>query len=338
MNIELVSASKIKAFEKNAKIHDETQVNNVKESIRQFGMIQPLVVDKNNVLIIGHCRFKACKALGMKEVPCVKAENLTQEQVDKLRLLDNKLNESEWDFDLLADSLEDIDMSEFDIDWGFEYEDEFDTGYYGDERERTYNSVNLKDFDPDRASNFYDIPLLEPCNHIPSGLIGFNYAKTSKEYDKGIHFFIDDYQFERIWNEPEINIERLKNFDCVLTPDFSLYMDMPMAMKIWNVYRSRLIGQACQDVGLNVIPTLSWAEPETYDFCFETIPKHATVAVSTVGCMRDKQAKSIWLDGMSKAIEITEPKTILCYGSKIDYDFEGVDVKWFNAREFKKEE
>ena len=72
-------------------------------------------------------------------------------------------------------------------------------------------------------------------------------------------FFIDDYQFERVWNDPYTYIERLREFPCALTSDFSLYLDMPMAMKIWNVYRSRLIGQMMQDADIVVIPTLSWA-------------------------------------------------------------------------------
>lgn len=88
------------------------------ESIKQFGFVQPIVVDKDNVVIIGHCRLIAAKRLKMREVDCVRAENLTQEQVDKLRLLDNKLNESDWDFDLLLEDIPELDFSDFDIDWG----------------------------------------------------------------------------------------------------------------------------------------------------------------------------------------------------------------------------
>lgn len=118
MNIENVNISKLKPYEKNAKKHDETQINNVAESIKQFGMVQPIVVDKDNVVIIGHCRLEACKKLKFKEVPCVRADDLTEEQVNKLRLVDNKLNESEWDFDLLSEELLDLDMSGFELDWG----------------------------------------------------------------------------------------------------------------------------------------------------------------------------------------------------------------------------
>lgn len=124
MNVEMMAVKDIKPFERNAKKHDETQIKNVMESIKQFGMAQPLAVDKDNVLIIGHCRLIACKRLKMDKVPVVKMDELTQEQVDKLRLLDNKLNESEWDFDLLAEDIPTLDFSDFDIDWELPEEQE----------------------------------------------------------------------------------------------------------------------------------------------------------------------------------------------------------------------
>lgn len=118
MEIVNIKIKELKPYEKNAKKHDKTQIDNVAESIKQFGMVQPIVVDKDNVVIIGHCRLDACKKLKYKEVPCVKADELSEEQVAKLRLLDNKLNESDWDFDLLGDELLDLDMSDFELDWG----------------------------------------------------------------------------------------------------------------------------------------------------------------------------------------------------------------------------
>ena len=119
MKITEISVDKIVPFERNAKKHDETQIKNVAESIKQFGFAQPLVVDKDNVLIIGHCRLLAAKELGLDKVPVLKMADLTQEQVDKLRLLDNKLNESEWDIELLAEDIPQLDFSDFDLDWGF---------------------------------------------------------------------------------------------------------------------------------------------------------------------------------------------------------------------------
>ena len=123
MNIEQMKVADIKPYSKNAKMHDKVQIDNVAESIRQFGFAQPLVVDKDNNLIIGHCRLIASKKLHLRTVPVVRMTELTEEQVNKLRLLDNKLNESDWDFNLLIDEVAQLDFDGFDLDWGIELDD-----------------------------------------------------------------------------------------------------------------------------------------------------------------------------------------------------------------------
>ncbi len=145
-------------------------------------------------------------------------------------------------------------------------------------------------------------------------LYGFNYAKTSENKNVGIHFYLDDYQFERLWNNPAEYIDILKQYNCIFSPDFSLYMDMPMPMKIWNIYRSRVLGQYYQEQGIKVIPTISWAEKETYEFCFEGIPKGSIVSISTIGVKRNKEALKIWQDGVTEMIKRIEPSIILIYG------------------------
>ena len=124
MNIKEKNIKDIKMYKNNAKKHDKTQINNVAESINQFGFVQPIVIDKNNEIVIGHCRYEAAKKLKMKEVPCVCVEDLTEEQVKALRIVDNKSNESEWDFDILPDELTELDLSDFDFDFGIEDEEE----------------------------------------------------------------------------------------------------------------------------------------------------------------------------------------------------------------------
>ena len=117
MEIEYIPISDIKPFPRNAKKHDEKQIKNVAESIKQFGFAQPLVVDRDNVVIIGHCRLLASQRLNMETVPVVRMDELSPDQVDKLRLLDNKLNESEWEIDLLSEDIPELDFEGFDIDW-----------------------------------------------------------------------------------------------------------------------------------------------------------------------------------------------------------------------------
>lgn len=109
----------IKPYPKNAKKHDQTQISNVAQSIKEFGFVQPIVVDKNNVIIIGHCRYLALIKLGYEEIPddWVKKVDLSETDAERLRLLDNKTNESEWDTDLLSELVPDLDFSMFDLDW-----------------------------------------------------------------------------------------------------------------------------------------------------------------------------------------------------------------------------
>ena len=110
--------AEITPYANNAKKHSRQQINNVAESIKQYGFVQPIVIDRNGVIVIGHCRALAAQKLGMAEVPCVCVDDLTPEQVNALRLVDNKSNESDWDFDLLKDELPELDLSAFDFDWG----------------------------------------------------------------------------------------------------------------------------------------------------------------------------------------------------------------------------
>ena len=113
MKVENRKLDEIAPYKKNAKKHDKTQINNVAESIRQYGFVQPIVVDRDGVIVIGHCRALAAQKLGMEEVPCVCVDDLTEEQVKALRIVDNKSNESEWDFDFLAEELADLDLTDF---------------------------------------------------------------------------------------------------------------------------------------------------------------------------------------------------------------------------------
>ena len=102
---------------------NDTAVDKVANSIKEFGFRVPIVVDADNVIVAGHTRLKAAKKLGLKTVPCVVADDLTEDQIKAYRLADNKVSElAEWDFELLDLELDDIelDMSQF----GFEIEDE----------------------------------------------------------------------------------------------------------------------------------------------------------------------------------------------------------------------
>ena len=343
LKIEYVDIKSIKPYHRNARHNDGEATEKVAASIKAFGFQQPILVDDNNIIITGHTRLKAALSLGMDKVPIAHAVNLTDEQIKAYRLADNRVAEySNWDKELLNIELaefETIDMSQFGFDLsvtGLDFgEDnpesepiEEDTEDF--HRDTTINQYNLFDYDDTRTEGKYDMPVLEGVDHIPNKLQGFNYVLNKPDHEAGVHFFLDDYQFERIWQRPDFYIEKLTDFDCVLTPDFSLYLDMPIAMQVWNIYRSRLIGQIMQDYGMTVIPTVSWAYKSSFDFCFDGLPGDATLAISTIGVKQNKEQFQIWVDGMDEMIERLSPKRIIVYGGQVDYEYKDIDVVYFD--------
>ena len=333
MNVIEFNIKDIKPYEKNPRKNDEA-VKYVAESIKQFGFKVPIVIDKNNVIVAGHTRHKAAKELGLQKVPCIIADDLTEEQIKAFRLADNKVSEAaEWDFELLSEELDDLidfDMSDFGFEIPEDEEDQEEPKH--NERERTDNAYNLDEYDGDNVEGFYQMPVIEPCSYIPKDLIGFNYALTSNSKESGIHFYVDDYQFERVWNQPQFYLDKLAEFDCMLTPDFSLYKEMPIAMKIWNTYRSRLIGQMAQRLGIVVIPTVSWCEEDTFEFCFDGLPKRSTLSISTIGVKKDDYNFSLWKAGVDEMIKRLQPRTLLIYGGKVDYDFGNIKTVYFENK------
>ena len=124
MKIVYLPPGELTPYAKNAKKHPDNQVEYIANSIKEFGFRQPVVVDENNVIVIGHGRVMAAKKLGLDSVPVVRADDLTEEQIKALRLADNKTNESEWDFGLLDSELVDLAL-DFDMaDFGFDSVDE----------------------------------------------------------------------------------------------------------------------------------------------------------------------------------------------------------------------
>ena len=118
MQIEYVDINSIKPYENNPR-HNEEAIPYVMNSIKEFGFKVPIILDKNNVIIAGHTRLESAKRLGMKEVPIIHADDLTEEQVKAFRLADNKVSEkAQWNIELLEEELADLDIDM--SDYGFE--------------------------------------------------------------------------------------------------------------------------------------------------------------------------------------------------------------------------
>lgn len=184
---------------------------------------------------------------------------------------------------------------------------------------RCYQNCEKKMFE---GVGEYQFPAIAPIDMDVEGcpLVGFNYAKTEKKpEEKIVHFFLDDYQFERVWNNPDIYLSVLRRFKAVLSPDFSLYLDFPKTIQIYNNYRRQWCGAYWQEYGINVIPTVRWSDEASYEWCFDGIPKHSLVCISTVGGIKEKGVREKWLAGYHKALEVLEPSHILFYGKVFDF-------------------
>ena len=117
-NIVYKPIKELKPYKKNAKKHPKTQVEQIANSIKEFGFTQPVLIDKDNNVVAGHGRVLGAKKAGLKEVPTLCLDDLTEEQIKAYRLVDNKLNESGWDDGLLKQSLEEIEEINMDL-FGF---------------------------------------------------------------------------------------------------------------------------------------------------------------------------------------------------------------------------
>ena len=252
---------KIIPYKRNAR-HNEKAIPKVAESIREFGLRGTIGLEspENPVIVFGHTRVAACKSLGWNEIPDEKIEycdDLSPEQIKAFRIADNKTGDiATYNKSMLREevrSLKDFDMSRFGIDFKSKRLE------YGAERLKTDRAYNL-DIVNRNSCGRDGFPILAPEDIRPEGVQGFNYAKSTPAADKhgkACHFFIDDYQFERLWTSPRKYVDILRPYECVLTPDFSLYMDMPDPMQAWNHYRALALGHFWQDQGLKVVPTLS---------------------------------------------------------------------------------
>lgn len=168
----------------------------------------------------------------------------------------------------------------------------------------------------------YDIPEC-PCTieNTPKDLIAYSDIKAETNYEAFAHFYIDDYKFNSVWTHPQKALEKFKRCAGVITPDFSTYQDMPKVFKIFNTYRMRAVGYWLSKLGIPVINNVRWGTSESYDYCFDGIPKNSIVSIGTVGCIKEKCNWQRFSEGLAELVQRLTPKTILVYGSAQDKFF-----------------
>lgn len=154
---------------------------------------------------------------------------------------------------------------------------------------------------------------LENINLIACSDTKSNDCEENKK--NGVHFFVDDYRFNGIYDNPERTLNKYSQYKFLLFPDFSTYADMDLWRQLESVAKNRWVGAYWQSKGLTVIPTITWSNARSFDFCFDGVEKNSIVAIGMIGCKREKNA---FLRGYNTMIEKIEPSTVICFGHPFD--------------------
>ena len=178
---------------------------------------------------------------------------------------------------------------------------------------RNGHNLELGSFE---LSGEYGIPVLRPVQldaHLT--WIRFNHALREPQRERyGVHFFIDDYLFQRAWHYPPRYALFLRSFPAVMTPDFSMFADYPRAVQIYNHWRKHQLGAYWQQTGMTVIPSIGWIGRDSYSWCFDGEPVGGTVAVSSVGTQKSKEGRRLFLDGYNEMMARLMPSKIIFFG------------------------
>lgn len=190
----------------------------------------------------------------------------------------------------------------------------------------------------------FNIPIIKPMISLPTieKWDMFETARLQKQQpsvpayidyrqDYGVHFFQDDHKFEIVWQKPRKHLEKLKLYGCVLSPDFSMYTDFPIAVQIMQHYKKHWVARFWQEEGLAVIPTICWSTPESYDWCFDGEPHNSIVAVSDIGCCRDSNARDYFQQGFNEMLKRLQPSSVLFFTYR--YNQEDTElIKFINIK------
>ena len=166
-----------------------------------------------------------------------------------------------------------------------------------------------------KGEGVFEIPTVKKqhVNVETVTLIGYDHVKAEEtEFTHAIvHFFLDDYKFEVLWNNPEPRVKKLAQYRAVLTPQYSLYTEMLMTLQPYNTFRNRWVGAYLQSQGITVIPTVCWGTPQSFWFCFDGLETGSIVAVSTLGVRTEKE---LFMHGYQEMIKRVKPEAVICYG------------------------
>ena len=267
-------------------------------------------------MLEGNGRVEAAKLVGLTKLPCVRLDHMTKEEQQAYVIAHNALNlETGFDLTLLnkeLGKLQNFTFEQFGLEKQMHDLLNIDDSFY-----KTYLNEQVAKLVRNEfiTEGKYDLPKIKKQEIDLNKIKLISYSNT-KYFDdrnrcKTIHFFIHDFRFENTYSSPEFAAEKLKQYYCLLSPDFSLYTDMPLLLQMYSTFKNRWVGAYWQNLGLKVIPTVSWSNERSFEFCFDGVEKGSIVAVSTHG---NKKSKEKFMKGYNEMLRRIKPSAIICYG------------------------
>lgn len=157
---------------------------------------------------------------------------------------------------------------------------------------------------------------------IPSALIPFSQITRSESYSEAVHFYEHDVRFSKVLTCTDEQLPELQKFPAVISPDCSLYRDMPLCLQISNTYMNRAVAHYLQQKGIYVIPNVRWGDERSYTTCelpekfaFLGVPKDSIVSIGTYGCVKSRENKHYFREGLAAMLDELTPKVVLVYGA-----------------------
>lgn len=169
----------------------------------------------------------------------------------------------------------------------------------------------------------YQIPVLSKHETIliPKDMIPFDKRRKVKDNDIAINFYMHDKTFKQVLTHTKKYIAELSKFSQVISPDCSLYRDMPLCLQITNTYMNRAIGFYLEKNGIYVIPNVRWGDERSLEFCFDGLPTNDIVSISTYGCIKGYENKYYFKIGLREMLKVLKPQVVLVYGAMPDEVF-----------------
>lgn len=171
----------------------------------------------------------------------------------------------------------------------------------------------------------WEIPIIKnDLIQFPKDIVPLDKIKKISEEDRKkvfVHFYMHDVAFRRILSDVNKYIDQLKEYGGVISPDFSVYIDMPLCLQMSNLYLNRAVGRYMQSRGIKAVPNVRWGDERTFEFAFLGIEKASIYAISTVGCIRSMEEKDRFKKGLKEMIKRLKPKKIIVNGTMPNYVF-----------------